>query len=163
MLRANYVSAKQNGRHLIDPNGFKYRISKDRTHKTYYECVMRKKLSCPATAVVLKSNDTIISQNGSHNHDTNLLLEKVRKLEFTAISNAADNFATAPRTVLGNLTNKIASETQSGVSEMRKTATLQRAVQRARNNLHGFPKVPTNWEEVNIIGKIDFIRSKFSI
>ena len=35
MPRARYVPAKQNGRHLLDEAGYKYRIMKARTQKTY--------------------------------------------------------------------------------------------------------------------------------
>ena len=77
MLRARYVRAKQNGRHMLDNDGYKYRVVKNRPQKTYYECVFKTTQHCPATAVVLKATDIIISQNGKHNHDNNLLCEQV--------------------------------------------------------------------------------------
>ena len=64
MPRARYVPAKQNGRHLLDEAGYKYRIMKARPQKTYYECVHKKTYQCPASAVVQNEMDIIIVQSG---------------------------------------------------------------------------------------------------
>ena len=50
-------------------------------------------------------------------------------MEKNAIAQAAENYSTTPRTILGNLTNRVAADTQSGVGEMRNTKTLQQAIQ----------------------------------
>ena len=62
---------------MLDNDGYKYQVVKNRPQKTYYECVFKTTQHCPATAVVLKATDIIISQNGKHNHDNNLLCEQV--------------------------------------------------------------------------------------
>ena len=71
-------------------------------------------------------------------------------MEKNAIAQAAENYSTTPRTVLGNLTNRVAADTQSGVGEMRKSKTLQRAIQQARCKQFGFAEVPKTWEEMII-------------
>ena len=52
---------------MLDNDGYKYRVVKNRPQKTYYECVFKTTQHCPATAVVLKATDIIISQSGKHN------------------------------------------------------------------------------------------------
>ena len=39
---ANYISAKQNGRHLVDKNEFIYSLIRKRNDKAYYACINKK-------------------------------------------------------------------------------------------------------------------------
>ena len=101
---ANYVPAKQNGRHLVDQHQYEYKLVRKRDTKAYYKCTEKKKLCCTATAVV--HGDMIIKKMGNHNHDSELIKKRVQEMEKEAIKAAASNH-TAPRTVLGNLTATI--------------------------------------------------------
>jgi len=109
---ANYISAKQNGRHLVDKNQFIYSLLRKRNDKAYYTCINKKKMNCKATAIV--TGDKITRKSGTHNHDTDLLKKRVRELEHQAIRAASTNHS-APRTVLGDLTAAV-----SNVSEGKK-------------------------------------------
>ena len=68
-------------------------------------------------------------------------------MEMKAIEEAARNSTVAPRTILGNLTNDIVNS-GNNVSAMRKTSTLNRAIQRERVKSLGFPSVPREWQEM---------------
>ena len=109
---ANYLSAKQNGRHLVDKNDFIYSLIRKRNDKAYYACINKKKMNCSATAIV--TGDKFTQKSGAHNHDTDLLKKRVRMLEQQAIRAAATNHS-APRAVLGDLTAAV-----SNVSEGKK-------------------------------------------
>ena len=91
----NYISAKQNGRHLVDKNQFIYSLLRKRNDKAYYTCINKKKMNCKATAIV--TGDKFTRKSGTHNHDTDLLKKRVRELEHQAIRAASTNHS-APRT-----------------------------------------------------------------
>ena len=61
---ANYISAKQNGRHLVDKNEFIYSLIRKRNDKAYYACINKKKMNCSATAIV--TGDKITKKSGTH-------------------------------------------------------------------------------------------------
>ena len=52
MQAATYLPARKGGRHLKDENNMTYALNKRRDNKTYYVCTEKKRLNCPATAVV---------------------------------------------------------------------------------------------------------------
>ena len=58
-----YISAKQNGRHLVDKNEF-YSLIRKRNDKAYYACINKKKMNCSATAIV--TGDKITKKSGTH-------------------------------------------------------------------------------------------------
>ena len=108
---AIYREAKQGGRHLVDPHHFNYRVVKKKPNKTYYECLKKRSIGCPAKAIVLNQSNELISWDSSlHNHDSDLVHQHVRDKENAAIQNAATDISIKPRTVLGNLTNEIQQE-----------------------------------------------------
>ena len=53
---------------MLDNDGYKYRVVKNRPQKTYYECVFKTTQDCPATAVVLNATDIIISRQSAETH-----------------------------------------------------------------------------------------------
>ena len=106
--RAEFVPTRKGGSHLRDHLGMLYYLSKRRENKSYYFCTEKKTLSCGATAVVDNTTEMIIKMSGEHAHDSNLMQRNVRDLEEQDVSKAADNH-NAPRSVLGNLTNTIAT------------------------------------------------------
>ena len=106
--RTEFVPARKGGSHLRDHLGMLYYLSKRRENKSYYFCTEKKTLSCGATAVVDNTTEMIIKMSGEHAHDSNLMQRNVRDLEEQDVSKAADNH-NAPRSVLGNLTNTIAT------------------------------------------------------
>ena len=149
MTTATYIPVKQGGRHLLGDNEFEYRPNKVKENKTYYVCIEKRNLNCPATAVVCSKTDTVIKYLHEHNHDSDLIKKKVKKIENTLIQDAKKS-TDSPRIVLGNITNNIVTEMESGVGAMRKTATITKAIQRARAKEFGFPPVPKNWEEMKV-------------
>ena len=118
MYRAEFVPARKGGRHLRDQQGMSYSLSKRREKKSYYFCVEKKILSCPATAVVDNSTEMIIKISGDHVHDSNILQKKVRNLEEQAIKSAAEHH-NAPRCVLGHLTNTIGNTTHGNALQIK--------------------------------------------
>ena len=146
---ARYIPVKQGGKHLLDPNNYEYRRIKTREHKVYYQCIKHKELGCKASALVLVENEKIVEIKNGHNHDTDLLNKKIREQERLAIEAAATNIVISPRTVLGTLTSNITQSSSSGgVGAMRKSATLTKAIHRARKSKFGFPKDPRTWSEM---------------
>ncbi len=69
---ASYVPVKQNGKHLIDKEFFKYKLIKNNkdVKKKYFSCVQKKTLQCLASAVVNTETDMILKVTNSHNHDS---------------------------------------------------------------------------------------------
>ena len=112
MYPAEYLPARRGGRHLKDENEMVYYLNRRRDSKTYYCCIEKSRLKCPATAVVENETNMIIKKSGEHVHDSNLLKRAVRQLENQAIKNAAEN-RDVPRSVLGNL-NIIVSQSTNG-------------------------------------------------
>ena len=98
---AVFKPAKQNGVHLLDDKNFEYRILRKRSTKTYFSCIFKKTLKCPATAVVEGENVTAL--NYDHTHDSDLLRRQIRELENERIRMASYTSTPAPRTVLGIL------------------------------------------------------------
>ena len=111
MQAATYLPARKGGRHLKDENNMTYALNKRRDNKTYYVCTEKKRLNCPATAVVENMTEMIIKLSGVHVHDSNLMKYEVRQLEDEAIRAAAENHD-IPRYVLGNITNRVGETTQ---------------------------------------------------
>ena len=118
MAAVKYIAVKQGGKHFIDENEMEYRRIKTRANKIYYQCIEKNNTLCPAGAVICSKSDVLIKLLGEHNHDSNLLRRKVRSLEYEAVQQAAGNIA-SPRSILGNLTNKVAGEMDVGIGSMK--------------------------------------------
>ena len=99
--------------HLKDDSGMLYRLNKRRENKTYYICVEKKALNCPATAIV-ENKTQLIKLVEEHVHDSNLMKHKVRKLEDDAIKSSAQN-RTVPRTVFGNISTNVVETTKGNI------------------------------------------------
>lgn len=147
--KAVYINVKQGGKHIVDAQQMEYRVTRRKEHKTYYQCVMKNKNMCPATAIVSNETDDIVQLSGEHNHDSDLLKRKVRARENDAIKEAATNSSVSPRSVLGNITNEVTTDfSLKGICAMSKSNAIVQAIKRARYEHNEFPKVPKTWDEM---------------
>ena len=71
-----------------------------KTIKFFFFCVNKANSNCTATAIVCTKTSSVVALNKEHNHDSDLLKERVRDLEEVIISQAATTME-KPRNVVG--------------------------------------------------------------
>ena len=97
---ARYAANQKGGHHLIDAQGFLYRLKRSHVakDKKYWECTQKKTSVCFSTAMTRISNDSIISV-GPHSHSVNKVKQHVRQIEAAMVTAAATAATVVPRTV----------------------------------------------------------------
>ena len=104
--KAVFTPTKQGGRHLTDRDNYVYVQAKKRPLKTWYSCIEKKALFCPATAVVKNEDDMIIQLSGNHTHDSNLMKRKVKDIEKSVITATSGNYH---KIIIGDITSRVVS------------------------------------------------------
>ena len=97
---ARYAANQKGGHHLIDAQGFLYRLKRSHVakDKKYWECTQKKTSICSSTALTRILNDSIISV-GPHSHSINKVKQHVRQIEAAMVTAAATAATVVPRTV----------------------------------------------------------------
>ena len=145
----SYEDTKQGGKFLVYQH-FEYNKHQKDGKRIHYRCRERAKYQCKATLAVSVDTGTVVRVSGEHNHDSDVLKKYVKNEEKKAIRLAANYPTVAPRTVLGNLSNKLQTENPGSVRVLSKGPAFKKAVQRERKKVMGFPERPKNWEDVII-------------
>jgi hypothetical protein len=149
---AHYNKNQKGGNHLIDAQGFLYRLKRavDTKDKKYWECTQKKKAVCTATAVTRISTDSIISV-GPHSHSINKIQKHVRQIEAMKVNAAATTSTTVPRTVVSEITAAVASSAPGATAYIRSKSALSRAIQRRRVKEMGYPERPKSYVDLAIV------------
>ena len=146
MEPARFVKSNRNKEILVDTNNYEYcfkDIQKDVVNPTsYWYCRQRDSQKCTAKAKTIVKDDQVFIKelSGNHNHSTQILIQKVRKIEAEAVENAARNPNLPAWTVLANLSNTLHSTSEAASSSMSTLKSIQMKIYRAR--IQGHPKLP---------------------
>ena len=101
------ATGRNNGKILIDQNGFEYTKMKEEKKRIHYGCCERRKYFCKVTAGVTKEDGMVVRISGEHNHDSNIVTKATKSMVKTAVKEAAKNIIVAPNTILQNVTNEV--------------------------------------------------------
>ena len=143
----SYENTKQDGKILIYKQ-FQYNKHQKDGNRIHYRCRDRSKFQCRAT--ISTDSGNVVRCSGEHNHDSELMKRYAKMEEKNAIKDAARNPTVAPKTILGNLTNKLQLENPGSTSYISKAPAFKKAVQREQKKVMGFPNCPKNWEDMVI-------------
>ena len=135
---------------LVVPHGVKMRFKAKNNDKKYFVCSKKSETNCPVSVTVDPEKDMIVASKGSHNHDINLVQEKVKKKVDAQIRQGAVNITTAPRKVLQDITNDVLNDedTKSGLLFVPKPNTVARALNRMKKDEFDCPLLPKSKEEI---------------
>ena len=144
---ARYAANQKGGHHLIDAQGFLYRLKRSHVakDKKYWECTQKKTSVCFSTAMTRISNDSIISV-GPHSHSVNKVKQHVRQIEAAMVTAAATAATVVPRTVIGEIAAAVSASAPGATSYIKTKSALSRAIQRQRVKEMGYPPTPKNYK-----------------
>ena len=141
------------GKVLVGPDGYEYSKRKEEDKRIYYHCAHRKKYDCKKVYIsVVKENMMVVSIRGEHTHDTDLVAKEVEKYVKEAVTEAGNNPTVSPRTVLGNLTNRLGEVCQgnSAINAMPTPQALKMRINREREKNLQCPKIPHTWDQMDV-------------
>jgi hypothetical protein len=145
-----YILNRKGSNSLQDDSGYVYKKTKSvpSTDKTYWQCVWKRKYSCPVTLVTTDSTMKVFKLSGNHNHSNQLLEKSVRDVEEKKIKMAALVPSIAPRTILGEISMNLEESMAGGTAFMRTKQSLTKAVHRKRLSVEGYPPKPQSYDDL---------------
>lgn len=145
-LPASYKDAKNGGRILICPAGYKFSKSREQDKKTYYKCRNQKTDNCRVMTTVSKEDNMIIRMTGIHTHDTEVTKNAVNEFVEAAVDEAVKNPTLSPRQVADNISVELESLNLPDKPFI-KTVSIIRRITRGRQKLLELSglAVPKSW------------------
>merc|ERR1712129_175907 len=145
-LPARYKDAKNGGRILICPVGYKFSKSREQDKKTYYKCRNQKTDNCRVMTTVSKEDNMIIRMTGIHTHDTEVTKNAVNEVVEAAVNEAVKNPTLSPRQVAVNISLQLDSLNLPDKPFI-KTVSIIRRITRGRQKLLELSglAVPKSW------------------
>ena len=149
-IMLSFVKNRKGGSNLLDQAGYEYRLrraipAKDRT---YWHCVANRLKSCPATAITVTSNNTLVKQEGEHTHSNDNIERKVKTVVKTAVESAAMLPTVTPRTILGSIAVNLETNLPGTTKFIPNRNTVSQAVNRARRTVKGHPPKPQHFDDL---------------
>ena len=149
-LPAAYKEAKNGGRILICPDGFKYSKVKEQVKRAYYKCRNHKKDNCHVVTTVTKEDDMIVRMAGTHNHAAKSSNSDANEVVDTAVREAVTNLSLSPRKVAASILAQLDSMELSEKQSIIKPVSIVRRITRGRQKLLELTglAVPKSWENL---------------
>jgi len=125
-----FVRNRKGGENLVDPNGYEYRIRRvvEKTNRSYWFCTSKVKDSCPATAITVTTDRTLVRMENEHTHSNRLLEKRVKDVVATNIASVANQPTVAPRTILGSIALDIDNQLPGSSAFIFKPKTVSRRI-----------------------------------
>jgi len=146
-LPASYKDAKNGGKILICPDGYKYSKVKEQTKKAYYKCRNNKTDNCHVVTTVTKEDNMIVRMVGTHTHEAKSRRNEAIEIIETAVKEAVANPVLSPRKVATNISVQLDSMNLSEMQSIIKQVSIIRRITRGRQKileLSGLA-IPKSW------------------
>ena len=104
--KAVWVESKKH-RLLQDPYGVKHFLKDRRDKKAYYFCSKKKTHHCMVSVTLNLETDMVERISGTHNHDSDVLADAVKKIVAEKMDAVANNPTISPRPVMSDITAKV--------------------------------------------------------
>ena len=119
---------------LLDPYGVKMFLKEKKGRKAFYRCSSNKTMGCPVRVTLNMETDMIERLDNSHNHDTDLVAEAVKKIVEDKMATVAENPTVSPRSVMADITAKVLNDPvgAAGLPSLPKYNAIRKMVQRKR-------------------------------
>ena len=112
LTAAKFVQSEKNAKFLVDENNYEYKISSKIGENTFWKCRRTVSEKCRARAITctLVDGEYLKKVSGEHTHSSKLMKRRISAVESLYVQNAARNLTIPCRTILGEITNHLQTE-----------------------------------------------------
>jgi hypothetical protein len=137
---------------LLDPWGLRLKRRNKTDKKVFFKCTRYLTSKCPVSVTLDSASDMVTRCIGEHNHDSDIIKDKINNIVNEKILSAAQNPLMNPRTVTMEVSDAVIGdeETAGAIADVPNMKSIALRLHRRKKVLQGFPPLPKTWEAMEV-------------
>ena len=151
-VAARWVDGRKKGsKILLDPDSYRMRYKSSKNRTGYYVCAKKKELGCQVRLTLDEDEDLILSLNGIHCHENNLLQNVTSEFVKAEMNKISEQHSITPVAAKQELCMKVLGEKSigaAGLSYMPSLNVISKKLSRKRKADLDLPPLAKSWEDL---------------